>query len=102
MKKAFTLAVLIVTPSIMFAQGAISVANNSHELVQAWASNWDHSLSPVPVGGGMVQFFAAPDGSAYQSLGTLVLAEGGFALTYLTLASYLAANPGWNAYSTAP
>jgi len=50
----------------------------------------------------MVQFFAAPDGTAYKSLGTLVLAEGGFALTYLTLASYLAANPGWNAYSTAP
>ena len=102
MKKAFTLAVLIVTTSIMFAQGTISVANNSYELVQAWVSNWDHSLSPVPVGGGMVQFFAAPDGTAYKSLGTLVLAEGGFALTYNTLASYLTANPGWNAYSTAP
>jgi len=102
MKKAFTLAVLIVTPSVMFAQGTIHVANNSYELVQAWVSNWDHALSPVPVGGGMVQFFAAPDGTAYKSLGTLVLAEGGFALTYLTLASYLAANPGWNAYSTAP
>jgi PEP-CTERM motif len=102
MKQAFALVVLMVTPSIMFAQGTISVANNATKLVQAWASNWDHSLSPVPVGGGMVQFCAAPDGTAYKPLGTLVLAERGFALTYNTLASYLAANPGWNAYSTAP
>jgi hypothetical protein len=36
MKQAFALVVLIVTPSIVFAQGTIFVANNATTLVQVW------------------------------------------------------------------
>ena len=104
MKQAFALVVLIVTPFIIFAQGSITVANNATTLVQAWASNWDHSLSPVLVGGGMVQFFAAPDGTAFNPLGVMVTTGPipGFALDFNSLAGFLAANSGWNAYNTAP
>ncbi len=50
----------------------------------------------------MVQFLAAADGTPFKPLGTFGFFAGnpGFAVTYSTLASYLAANPGWNAYST--
>jgi len=104
MKKAFTLVVLILAPIMVFAQGTIYVVNNATELVQAWASGWDHSLSPVPVGGGMVQFFAAPDGTAFNPLGVMVTIGPipGFALDFNSLAGFLAANSGWNAYNTAP
>jgi hypothetical protein len=103
-KKAFTLVVLIVTPMMVFAQGMITVANNATTLVQAWASNWDHSLSPVPAGGARVQFLAAPSGTAFTPLGR-VLTTGtvqGFEFHYPTMATWLAGNPGWNAYNTAP
>jgi hypothetical protein len=103
MKQAFALVVLIVTPFIIFAQGSITVANNAPTLVQAWASNWDHSLSPVLVGGGMVQFFAAPDGTAFNPLGVMVTTGPipGFALEFNSLAGFLAVNSGWYAYNTA-
>jgi hypothetical protein len=51
----------------------------------------------------MVQFLAAPSGTAFTPLGT-VLTTGniqGFEANYLTMATWLARNPGWNAYSTA-
>jgi hypothetical protein len=50
----------------------------------------------------MVQFLAAADGTAFTPLGALV---GGlypvFLPNYMSLADFLAANSGWNAYNTA-
>ena len=100
MKKVFTLAVLIVTPSIMFAQGTIAVANGWVSLVEQARCG----IQSVTAGGGMVQFLAAADGTRFKPLGMYGPGSEGcgdiFATTFNSLASYLAANPGWNAYST--
>ena len=93
-----TLAVAAVAGSA-FAQGTISVANGSTSLVQQWNSFTDSSLTAVPANAGRIQFLAAPDGTAFKPLGTMV--PGGFAAMYATLASYLAVNPGWNVYNIA-
>jgi hypothetical protein len=94
MKKALALVVLIVTPSIIFAQGTVVFLNNSASLVQQWTSAYDSTPVPVPVGGGYVELIAAPAGTALNPLGVY---EGGsgFVPAYSSLAGLLAANPGW-------
>jgi hypothetical protein len=101
MKKALTLVVLIVTPSMIFAQGTVDFHNNSTGLVQQWTSSSDPTLAPVPVGGGYVELIAAPVGTALQPLGVY---EGGsgFLPGYSSLAGFLAANPGWVVPSSFP
>jgi hypothetical protein len=94
MKKALALVVLIVTPSIIFAQGTVYFHNNSTGLAQQWTSASDSTLTPVPVGGGYVQLIAAPVGTALQPLGVYE-GSSGFLPTYSSLAGFLAANPGW-------
>ena len=103
MKQAFALVVLIVTPFVAFAQGTIAVANGAFSLVQKSPADGGTAIPAVAAGGGMVEFLAAADGAPFKPLGTLGVFAGdvGFAVTYSTLASYLAANPGWNAYSPA-
>ena len=66
-----------------FAQGTV-VFNNGTGLVQQWTDNNNQTLINVPKGGGMVQLFWAPAGSAYTawSAGT-------------TEAAFKAANPLW-------
>ena len=99
MKKALALVILIVAPSIIFAQGTIAVANGADSLVM---ERVPFLFVSVPAGGGMVQFLAAADGTPVKPLGTFRPdSDGGasFITTYNTLASYLAANPGWNACS---
>jgi hypothetical protein len=54
MEKALTLVVLIVTPSILFAQGTVDFVNFTTGLVQQWTSASDPTLASVPVGGGYV------------------------------------------------
>jgi hypothetical protein len=93
MKKALTLVVLIVTPSMIFAQGSIEF-NNRTGLVQQWTSAYDSTLAPVPVGGGYVQLIAAPVGTPLQPLGVYA-GSSGFLPGYSSLAGFLAANPGW-------
>jgi hypothetical protein len=101
MKKALTLVVLIVTPSLIFAQGSVNL-NNRSGLVQRWTSAYDSTLAPVPVGGGYVQLVAAPVGTALP--GPLGVYEGsfGFLPGYSSLAGFLAANPGWAVAQTYP
>jgi len=67
----------------VFAQGTV-VFNNGTGLVQQWTSAANQTLISVPKGGGMVQLFWAPAGSAYTawSAGT-------------TEAAFKAANPLW-------
>jgi PEP-CTERM motif len=95
MKKALTLVILIVTPSIIFAQGSVAFLNNSASLVQQWTSAYDSTLAPVPVGGGYVQLIVAPRGNPL--LHPLGVYEGssGFLPGYSSLAGFLADNPGW-------
>jgi hypothetical protein len=93
MKKALTLVVLIVTPSIIFAQGMVGFANQTG-LVQRWTSSSDSTLVPVPVGGGYVQLIAAPVGTALQPLGVYA-GSSGFLPAYSSLEGFLAANSGW-------
>ena len=92
MKKAFALVVLIVAPTMVFAQGTVVFSNSTSGLVKQWTSFTDHTLINVPVGSGSVQLLAAPAGTALQPL------VWGSALVYSSLAGLLSANPGWNAY----
>ena len=62
MKKAFTLAVLIVTPTMAFAQGTVVLGNRTG-LVKQWTSPTDPTLIGVPKGGGYVELVAAPVGT---------------------------------------
>jgi hypothetical protein len=98
-KLVSTLAISAVAVSA-FAQGTINVANNGTTLVSQWASAADHTLSSVAANGGKVQFFAAPDGTAFSALGALVTTGNaqGFALAYASQSLWMAANPSWNAY----
>jgi len=66
-----------------FAQGTV-VFNNGTGLVQQWTDNNNQTLINVPKGGGMVQLFWAPAGSAYTAW------SGG-----MTETAFKAANPLW-------
>ena len=91
MKKALTLVTLMVTPIMAFAQGTVVFNNNTAGRVRQWTSWTDATLISTPAGGGQVQLFAAPNGTALVPF---------FSITaYRSLDSFLAANPGWNAYT---
>src|ERR1039458_1955040 len=95
MKRALTLVVLIVTPSMSFAQGAVAFLNFSTGPVQQWTSASDPTLAPVPVGGGYVELIAAPkDTPLFAPLGGYA-GSSGFLPAYSSLAGFLADNPGW-------
>jgi len=100
MKKLIGTLALAAVAGSAFAQGTINVANGATSLVQQWANAQGSSLQSVAANNGKVQFLAAPDGTAFKALGTII-AGSGFSTTYSTLSSYLAANPGWNAYNVA-
>ena len=66
-----------------FAQGTV-VFNNGTGLVQQWTAADNSTLINVPKGGGMVQLFWAPSGTAYTPWsGTMSGAQ------------FIAANPLW-------
>ena len=66
-----------------FAQGTV-VFNNGTGLVQQWTDNNNQTLINVPKGGGMVQLFWAPSGSAYAPWAT-----------GMSEAAFKTANPLW-------
>ena len=102
MKKALTLVVLIVIPSIIFAQGTV-VFNNNTGLVQQWTSSSDPTLAAVPVGGGYVQLIATTTGNPLLHTLGVYAGSVGFLPAYSSLAGFLAANPGWSvAYALPP
>jgi hypothetical protein len=68
MKKALTLVLLIVSPTLAFAQGTVVFSNSTSGLVKQWTSFTDHTLINVPVGGGSVQLLAAPAGMMLKPL----------------------------------
>ena len=86
MKKAFTLVVLIVTPTMAFAQGTVALQNQTG-LVKQWTSLTDQTLIPVPKNGGYVELMSAPVGTALANPNLLL---------FSSLAAFLAANPGWS------
>jgi len=94
MKKALTLVVLIVTPSIVLAQGTV-VFENLTGLVRQWASATNSSLAPVPVGGGYVQLIATPTGNPLPHPLGVYVGGSGFLPGFSSLGGFLAANPGW-------
>jgi hypothetical protein len=94
MKKAFTLVALMVTPTMAFAQGTV-VLGNQTGLVKQWTSMTDPTLISVPKGGGYVELFAAPVGTPIVN--PLFSPLGGSS----SVASFLAANPGWDLPSNA-
>ena len=94
MKKALTLVVLIVTPSIVLAQGTV-VFENLTGLVRQWASATNSSLAPVPVGGGYVQLIATPTGNPLLHPLGVYVGGSGFLPGFSSLGGFLAANPGW-------
>ena len=91
MKKAFTLVVLIVTPTMAFAQGSVTLGNQSG-LIKQWTSATDPTLISVQKGGGYVQLIAAPVGT---SLVNPLFSSASGTLNYSSLSGFLAANPGW-------
>ena len=92
MKNTFTLLVLILTPTMAFAQGCVYFINNSAGYVTQWTSSTDPTLIRVPGGGGMVELLTAPYGTPFNPGGAF-----GF---YPTLDAFLAANPGWQSVAT--
>jgi hypothetical protein len=90
MKKALALVVLIVTPTMAFAQGTVSLQNQTG-LVKQWTSYVDTTLINVPKGSGYVQLIAAPKGTA---LPHPLISSG---INFASLSAFLAANPGWAA-----
>jgi len=99
MKKLVGILAISALAVSAFAQGQIAVANTGTELVQQWANPSGTSYSSVAANGGMIQFFAAADGTAFNPLGAV--GATGFTPAYTTLAGFLAANTGWGAYNTA-
>ena len=95
MKKAFTLLVLILAPTMAFAQGLVGFINNTAGYVMQWTSAADPTPIRVPVGGGMVELLTAPNGTPFTTLGF-----GGFGTSFTTLEAWLAANPGWQSVAT--
>ena len=91
MKKAFTLVVLMVTPTMAFAQGTVRFQNNASGWVRQWTSSSDPTLISVPVGGGSVELIAAPPGTALRFQPVV---------SFSSLAGFLAANPGWEGVAT--
>jgi hypothetical protein len=97
MKKTFALVVLIVTPTVAFAQGTVTFENGTAGLVKQWTSYYDSALTPVPVGGGYVELITAQHGFALENPLGVYLGSSGFMPQYSCLACFLAANPGWMA-----
>jgi hypothetical protein len=62
MKKALALVVLIVTPSIIFAQGTVVIANQTG-LVKEWPVPSDPLELAVAKGGGYVELIATTKGN---------------------------------------
>jgi len=95
MKKAFTLVVLIVTPTLAFAQGTV-VFQNLTGLVKLYPVPGDNTLRNATKGDAMVDLITAVRGTPLaHPLGTYW--SQGFSLgPNATLASFLAANPGWH------
>jgi Immunoglobulin domain len=85
MKKVFTLVVMIVTPTMAFAQGQVTFNCNAGGVKQ-WTSATDLTLINSPKGNVMVELISAPVGTALSSPNVN---------EYATLAGFLAANPGW-------
>ena len=98
MKKTFTLLVLILTPTVTFAQGIVHFANNTAGYVTQWTSSTDPTPIRVAVGGGMVELLTAPANTPFTALGSL--GASGFSANYSTLAAFLAANPGWQSVAS--
>jgi len=101
MKKQIGILAVTLLAVSAFAQGTITMGNLSTTTVKKWTSATDSTLVNVPLtatSGAYVQFLAAPTGTSLTPLGTL--GAGGFTASYTTLASFLAANPLWNAYTT--
>ena len=93
MKKAFTLVVLMVTPTMAFAQGTV-ILQNQTGLVKQWTTATDRTLISVPKNGGYVELIAAPTGTALPNpLGSHN--ASGFNPNYSSLSGFLGANPGW-------
>jgi hypothetical protein len=77
-------AVVAASVPSVFAQGTV-VFNNGTGLVRQWTSLSDTTLINVPKGGGHVQLFWAPQGTAFTPW-----------LYSLTPAAWYAENPGWS------
>lgn len=98
MKKYLVIMAATALATSVFAQGTISMGNLSSTLVKQWTTAGDSTLISAPVASAQVQFLAAPTGTSLTPLGTL--GAGGFSTSFSTLAGFLAANPGWAAYTT--
>jgi PEP-CTERM motif len=98
MKKYLVIMAATALATSVFAQGTISMGNLSSTLVKQWTAKGDSTLISAPVASAQVQFLAAPTGTSLTPLGTL--GAGGFSASFSTLAGFLAANPGWAAYTT--
>ena len=92
MKKAFTLVVLMVTPTMAFAQGTVGFANGTG--IVRWPG------MSLPVGGGCVELIAAPTGTALANPLFTYDSCGLGSLNFSSLEGFLAANPGWQSVAT--
>jgi len=93
MKKLLGIAAICALTVSAFAQGTVTLANQTGGQIVQWTDANNHTLIPVPKNGGYIQLLAAPSGTSLVS--PLFSASG--ALNYTSLAGFLAANPGWAA-----
>jgi hypothetical protein len=71
MKRVSSLVVLILAPTMAFAQGTIAIGNTASELIQQWTAAGNPTLISVPTGQGHVQFLAAPAGTPLAAFATV-------------------------------
>jgi len=100
MKKLVSILAISALTVSAFAQGQVGFINNTAGFVKQWTAVDNPALINVAVGGGHVELLMAPTGTAFTPLGSL--SAVGYTLTpgVTTLASFLAANPGWADLST--
>jgi hypothetical protein len=92
MKKLLGIAAICALTVSAFAQGTVTLANQTGGQIMQWTTATDHTLIPVPKNGGYIQLIVAPSGTSLVS----PLFSAGTA-NYSSLAGFLAANPGWSA-----
>lgn len=93
MKKYLVTLAITALATSAFAQGTVTLANNSANLVKQWTSSTDSTAISIPANGGYVQLVAAAKGSSLTPLGTM--GSTGYTASYSTLALFLAANTAW-------
>jgi len=95
MKKLVGILAISALAVSVYAQGTVVFINNTAGLIKQWTATDNPAVISAPVGGAHVELLSAPSSTSLTAvLGSL--GPSGFITSFSTLASFLAANPGWS------